>query len=305
MRQAASTAVGLLMLVQPVFGGDFDGCQPAPIRYAAAEEQTMSIDTPDGRISGTLAVPDNADPSALALLLHGYTGSRNEIPVARGEGMFARTARAFAERGITTLRIDFIGSGRSDGDWADTRFSGQARDARRAAIALREEFAGLDVPLGVLGYSQGGLVALQSSASDGPFDRLALWNPVMDPMVTYGKIFGMETILEASRRYERDEDQAVVDGTRLRPRFFAEIVAADPIADAAKAAGPVLIVTGRRDPLVVEGKALAAQISAGRAAETIILDLDAGHDLGAINEPALLDDVIACTADFLLSKPDR
>ncbi|MEM9781631.1 MAG: alpha/beta fold hydrolase [Pseudomonadota bacterium] len=291
-------------------------CAPAPIRHAAAPERIIAIDTPDGRIAGTLAGPADTAPEALALMLHGYTGARNEIPVAGGEGMFARTARALAERGVATLRIDFIGSGRSDGDWADTRFSTQARDALRAATALRAEYAEVkdaaDLPLGVLGYSQGGLVALRAAASGGsggpsgggPFDRLALWNPVMDPMATYAVIFGRETILQGARRHD-DGSADIVPETRLRPGFFAEIVAADPIADAAATTAAVLVVTGRRDPLVMDGAALASRMQAGRSAETRILDLDAGHDLGALREPALLDSVIACTAGFLLGDKDR
>ncbi len=304
----AGLAVCLALIffaVAPAHSDPFEICLPAPVRHEAAEERPMTVETPDGRISGTLAAPAEGSPRALALLLHGYTGSRNEIPVARGEGMFARTARAFAERGIATLRIDFIGSGRSDGKWADTRFSSQARDATRAATALRERFDGLDASLGVLGYSQGGLVALRAAAADNPFDRLALWNPVMDPMTTYSKIFGRDKILEGARQHDQGTDTAIVDGTRLRPGFFAELVASDPITDAAQVVVPVLIVTGRRDPLVVNGKALATEIEAGRTAGTTILDLDAGHDLGAVREPEFLDKVIACTAGFLLADHTR
>ncbi|MEM6421293.1 MAG: alpha/beta fold hydrolase [Pseudomonadota bacterium] len=294
--------MALLVLASAGLGRaqEIEACPAPPAVIASAAEREFSIDTPDGRIAGTLAVPVDAAPRALALLLHGYTGARNEIPVAGGEGMFARTARRFAALGIATLRIDFIGSGRSDGDWADTRFSTQARDAARAARALRVEFAGSDLSLGVLGYSQGGLVALRAAAAAQPFDRLALWNPVMDPMATYGVIFGRETILEAADVDADGEANAPFGETRLRPGFFAELVAADPIADAALVEAPVLIVTGQRDPLVKGGAALAGRIRDARAGDTAIVDLDAGHDLGAIREPMLLDAVIDCTASFLL-----
>lgn len=284
----------------PVRSDQIENCLPAPVRHAAAKEQAVTIETPDGRIRGTLAGPDAARPRALVLMLHGYTGTRNEIPVAGGEGMFARTARAFAERGIATLRIDFIGSGESDGSWADTVFSAQARDAIQGAMALREQYPDVDAPIGVLGYSQGGLVALRAAAGIALYDRLALWNPVMDPMSTYGKIFGRQTIFEGALRHEQGRDRSIVAGTGLRPGFFAEILTADPIADAAQVAAPVLIVTGQRDPLVVEGAALAQRIQDRRTAATAILDLDAGHDLGALANPSLLDAVIACTAGFVL-----
>lgn len=135
-------------------------------------------------------------------MLHGYTGSRNEIPVAGGEDMFARTARAFAERGMATLRIDFLGSGQSDGDWADTRFSGQARDAIFVAGWLRAEYGGeygVNLPLGVLGYSQGRPRSAPRSGLGRAVRPARAMEPVMDPLATYGTIFGRETILDGDK----------------------------------------------------------------------------------------------------------
>ena len=271
-------------------------CQPAPVLQNGYDERILSIETPDGRIEGTLAEPVGAAPKGLTLMLHGYTGARNEI-----SGMFRRTAHAFAKRGIATLRIDFIGSGRSDGAWADTRFSTQARDAVRAVAAIRNSYDDR-LPVNILGYSQGGLVALRAAALDNPFDRIALWNPVMDPMATYSIIFGQETILQAAQQHLKGGTDDIVGKTRLRSGFFAEIVSASPIEDAAHSTAQILVVTGQRDPLVKNGAMLAKRIADARPAQTTILDLDAGHDLGALQEPALLEQVIACTAGFLLSE---
>lgn len=291
----------LVLGYDPVSADPFEVCIPVPARHNPAPEQIVTITTADGSIVGTLAQPADAEPQALVLLLHGYTGSRNEIRVAKGEGMYTRTARSFAERGIATLRIDFIGSWASDGDWADTTFSTQARDATRAASAMRNDFGFGDAPLAVLGYSQGGLVALRAAAREAGFDAIALWNPVMNPMATYGIVFGHEEIIEAAARHDPEIRGDIVEGTRLRPGFFAGIAEADPIGDASDVAAPVFLVTGQRDPLVKNGAALAAELAAGRASETVILEIDAGHDLGAFKNPEVLDKVIACTAGFLLT----
>lgn len=288
--------------------GAEQGTEPCPDttpRHAAAAERPFAVDTPAGRIAGTLAAPQGAQPAALALLLHGYTGTRDEIPVAGGAGMFARTARAFAERGIASLRIDFRGSGESAGDWADTTFDGQARDAAAAAAALAAEpgFAGL--PLGALGFSQGGLVALRAAAAGAGFGRVALWNPVLDPPTTYGLIFGPSVLAEGARRAAASATPSAagpVGASGLGPGFFAGVAAADPLADGAGLAAPVLAVMGRRDALVPDGPALAARLAARRAAPTRVLDVEAGHDLGATGAPPLLDAVIACTAAFLLAR---
>lgn len=296
VKLAAYATATLLLAALPVHGETFDTCRPVTAKPGSFDERIFSIETPSGRIEGTIAAPADAVPKVLTLMLHGYTGARNE-----NGGMFRRAARGFAERGIATLRIDFIGSGRSDGAWADTRFSTQARDAVRAAAAFRNEYDG-KLPVSVLGYSQGGLVALRAAASDASVERMALWNPVMDPMATYGIIFGRDTIVEAARRYRRDGARDVVGKTRLRPGFFAEIVNADPVADAGHTKARILIVTGRRDPLVKNGAALAKRLADARSGDTTVLNLNAGHDLGALRDPPLLEHVIACTADFLLGE---
>lgn len=101
-------------------------------RIANAREQTVQIATDRGNIVGTLATPDGP-PAPVVLLLHTFTGMRDELPVAAtGEGAFARTARALKKAGYASLRIDFLGSGDSDGAWEDTTISGQIADALEA-----------------------------------------------------------------------------------------------------------------------------------------------------------------------------
>lgn len=90
----------------------------------------------------------------------------------------------------------------------------------------------------------------------------------MDPMATYGIIFGREKILEIAKICNPRNPGQLVDRTRLRPRFFAEITTTDPIADGAKIAAPIFLVTGQRDLLVKNGAALAAKLTARRATDT-------------------------------------
>uniref|UniRef100_UPI002FDE8E58 prolyl oligopeptidase family serine peptidase n=1 Tax=Rubrimonas sp. TaxID=2036015 RepID=UPI002FDE8E58 len=155
-------------------------------------------------------------------------------------------------------------------------------------------------PLGVLGYSQGGLVALKAAAATDMFRFIALWNPVLDPVATYGLILGAGALTLGAARHRAGSVDGIVGDSGLRPAFFAEVANADPIADAAGVAAAVLVLTGRRDHLVRDGAALASRLAAGRMARTAIIDIDAGHDLGAVTDAALLDDVIACTATFVL-----
>lgn len=280
-------------LTLPAFAQEtLDMCGLEIAAEPAFAEQPFLIETPDGTIQGTLAEPVGQEAEALVLMLHGFRGARNE-----NGGMFRRAAHMMADLGIASLRIDFIGSGQSDGDWADTRFSHQARDAVRAVAALSDAFGGR--PVSVLGYSQGGLVSLRTAAAEDPFDRIAIWAPALDPIATYAIIFGEDTIWLGAELHGVGETDLVPD-TRLRPGYFAELAAADPIAEAAQSEAPMLVVMGRRDPLVRDGVALAQALADARAGETQILDVNAGHDFGALREPPLLAHVVGCTARFLL-----
>jgi hypothetical protein len=268
---------------------------PAPVRFSVAPERVLSISTPAGRIAATWAAPADAAPEAVVLMLHGYTGSRNEFPAATGEGMFARTARAFAERGIASLRIDFIGSGESDGEWRDTTPAGQARDARAALAFLSGHEAPAGVPLGILGYSMGGLAALRA-AQGAEAARVALWNPVMEPERTFSDILG-KAAFDAARTAGEDD---TVAGTRLRPAFFAGLSGADPMADARALRLPLLFAVGQNDIVVRDGPSLARRAASLRAAPTEVIAVRAGHDLGAKGDLPLFDGIAACTAAFLL-----
>lgn len=86
---------------------------------AQAAEEVVSILVDGQMIKATLETPDGtAAPAPVVLMLHGFTGSRDELPVKdTDEGVFSRTARQLAENGFASLRIDFRGSGESEGAW--------------------------------------------------------------------------------------------------------------------------------------------------------------------------------------------
>lgn len=101
---------------------------------SGSTEQIINFQNQGQKIMGTLTLPANGQAThPTVLILHGFTGQRQELPVNNTkETMFSRTARLLAENGYASLRIDFRGSGESEGQWADTTFSGQISDARAA-----------------------------------------------------------------------------------------------------------------------------------------------------------------------------
>lgn len=119
----------------------------------------------DGRLEGTLRVPD-AEPRAIVVIAH-------PLPTHGGEmrnPLVAAIARACAERGWYALRFNFRGVGASSGAWTGGR--DEAEDVGAAVAHARAVASGL--PLGLVGYSFGALMALRWVSRGAPPDALVL-----------------------------------------------------------------------------------------------------------------------------------
>ena len=104
------------------------------------------------KLAGVLDLP-LGEPAGFALFAHCFTCGKD-----------IRAAKSIAERlalcGIAVLRFDFTGLGSSEGDFANTNFSSNVDDLRRAAQALEEQ---LSVPQLLIGHSLGGAAVLAAA----------------------------------------------------------------------------------------------------------------------------------------------
>ena len=151
---------------------------------AAPEQRVVSFSVEGLKIVGTLELPEAVKNAPVVLLLHGFTGKRDElaIPSANNQGIFARAADAWAKAGFASLRIDFRGSGDSEGSYADTTISDEIKEALAATDFLQNEKDVDASRLYVVGWSQGGTVATAvAGRSAHPIKAVALWAPA------YGK----------------------------------------------------------------------------------------------------------------------
>lgn len=130
----------------------------------------------DNGIDATLNVPDGAKKAPAVLMLHGFGSSKDEVGA-----MYAREAKALADKGIASLRISFRGFGKSDGDTGATTIDQQVGDALAAGhfLAGLPEIDGRR--LGVLGFSLGGGDAIIATAKEPElFKSRATWSSVGD-----------------------------------------------------------------------------------------------------------------------------
>ena len=272
----------------------------------SVSESDISFSNQGETIIGTLSMPEGDGPYPAILLLHGFTGMRHELPVVgTDDTMFSRAARWLGERGFASLRIDFRGSGESEGAWEDTTFSGQITDAI-AALDYLESLNGVDsASISVLGLSQGGLVGAATAGRDQRVSNLVLWSAVSNPVMSYGILLGYDTLLNGAAAGDEALTITLPWGaeTSLKGSFFEDVFLIDPVAEIASYGGPLLAITGSRDTTVTP-QPHAGQVFLDYhdgAEALVVLDGDHIFDVLAGDVTEVIDEALAYSLAWLQS----
>lgn len=117
-------------------------------------EKIEFVNSAGYRLSGRLELPVNTRPHNYAVFAHCFTCSKN-FHTSRN------ITRALTSAGYGVLRFDFTGLGDSEGDFADTNFSGNVEDLIAAIDHLGREYK---APTLLIGHSLGGAAAIYASA---------------------------------------------------------------------------------------------------------------------------------------------
>lgn len=131
-------------------------------------------------VEGTLSSASATfSPKAAVLLLHGWTGQRDEV----GD-LFKRTASQLAAQNIASLRIDFRGEGERHGHRLTSTFATRIADAEAGLALLQQHYP--NTKIGVLGFSLGGATALALvGRQPDAVKSLVLWSTAGDLAVDF------------------------------------------------------------------------------------------------------------------------
>lgn len=116
--------------------------------------QTIEIAKTDGNLFARLEVPANGKVRHFAIFAHCFTCNSN-LSVVR------YISRTLTNHGFGVVRFDFTGLGRSDGDFADSNFSGNVQDLLVVADYLKKHH---QAPAMLIGHSLGGAAVLAAAA---------------------------------------------------------------------------------------------------------------------------------------------
>jgi pimeloyl-ACP methyl ester carboxylesterase len=200
-----------------------------PTAPVAEREITFPSAAGDVVLAGSLIAP-TAGPAVPAVVLVAGTGPIDRDVTFCGHALFKVLAVALARAGIASLRFDKRGVGQSQGDFQAAGPDEFAADVRGAAGYLATQRGISSGQLGLLGHSEGGMVAL-TAAADLPW--LGFCVLLASPLLSGKENFVHAFALLARGGLDRDSrfDRHVADlTTLLRIARSAERPESDPNA---------------------------------------------------------------------------
>ena len=232
-------------------------------------------------LAARLDLPET-EPAAYALFAHCFTC---------GKDIFAasRIAAGLAARDVAVLRFDFTGLGASEGEFASTNFSSNARDLVLAADWLRENF---EAPKILIGHSLGGAAVLAAASDIAEAAAVATIGAPSDPGHVGHLLQSARSEIEATGKAEV---KIAGRGFRIQKQFLEDIEAQNLGAALQNLAKPLLVFHAPRDDIV--GIENAAEIfQAARHPKSFVSLDDADHLISRKADAAYLADVLAAWA---------
>ena len=136
-------------------------------------EVEVAIPSSHGTVlAGTLRLPGPGTAYPVVVTVTG-SGPQDRDECLLGIRPFRQLAETLAKRGIATLRYDDRGTAKSTGDFKTATAADFADDAQAAVAWLRAQSQ--TARIGILGHSEGGLIAPMVAARDPQVDFIVMW----------------------------------------------------------------------------------------------------------------------------------
>lgn len=131
-----------------------------PVSPFAYKSEEVEYDNADKtlRYGATITIPEGSGPFPAALLITG-SGAQDRDEDIMGHKTFAVLADALTKNGFVVLRVDDRGVGKSSGNFADATSADFAIDAHTSLNYLLSRSEVNKKKTGMIGHSEGGLIA--------------------------------------------------------------------------------------------------------------------------------------------------
>jgi len=197
----------------------------------------------EGRmIPATVCLPvgQPGDTFPAVVMLHGTGSSRDEA----GNG-YKMLAPYMAQDGIASIRFDFAGQGDSKADYVEYCYTSGVSDAVACAEFLKNLKAVDPSRIGIMGWSQGGSVAILAAARNPQFKALLTWAGALDMFDFFSALYP-----EAKANGFVKLDLGFRPPLNLSLKWFEEAKNISLRDELKKFKGPVLAIAGSADTTV-------------------------------------------------------
>jgi hypothetical protein len=259
---------------------------------AAYTEISVMIPNIDHDIPAVICIPKGDGPFPIVVMLHGTGSDKSEAG-----GGYLLAAPALAEAGIASVRFDFIGNGESTADYIDYNFT-SAVDDTNIAFAYAASLPRIDGHrAGVMGWSQGGTIALLAAGENPAYKSVVCWAGAPD-------LSGVAD-LEA---YEIAKENGFYELTfewrsslKLGLQWFDEAYGTDVLQVFSNSTAPVLAINGALDTVVDPVNAQRI-VDASRNNESEVLLIEgADHTFNIFTgDMTAFDQLIGATVDWFV-----
>ena len=139
--------------------------EPKPPYPYTSEDVSFTNDKFNIKLAGTLTIPSGIDPFKAIIMITG-SGAQNRNEELMGHKPFLVIADYLSRNGIAVLRFDDRGAGKSQGTQLNATSADFATDAEAALSFLKNNPKINQKETGLLGHSEGGLIAPIVAASN-------------------------------------------------------------------------------------------------------------------------------------------
>jgi pimeloyl-ACP methyl ester carboxylesterase len=231
-------------------------------------------------LAGTLSVP-NGEGSFPAVVLISGTGRNTRDEDVWGHKVFVILADALTRKGIAVLRYDKRGVGGSSGDYDSATTVDFTSDAK-AAVAWLKTQPQIDAKrIGVLGHSEGGIIAPAVAVAD---KSVAFVVMIAGPCIRGDRLFVLQSAMTA-KAYGAPDDY-IARRQVFDKELYSAIVSA-PSELVALERAKTLVAKGVADKIVDQNEAETLPKEDTRPWERYFLAYDPAPTLARLTVPVL------------------